>query len=480
MRVRWSEMFAQRPKWLVVLSLGCLLLGAGRCLPGMVDESGVRLYETVAPESRPRDESPAISGEATGNAEWEKAVTAFAQGRFGDCFEILTAMAQQDSTLPPARLMLARLHLAAGQLAPGRAVLEQAAAEAPDYPGIHLTFGQLAVAEGRVTDALLHFEKASSLGQAADLRETTKQYVAAQASAGRAAVAEARQDWETARIHLLSVLEHDPHNGHARQRLGRALFLSSKPRESYEQIEQAVKDDATLEPAAVSMARLNMQQGNSQKAEEWLQFGVKKNPGDIRVRSAYASWLLDHGRLDESAEQATAAATSDPGSNEVKLLLAECARHAKDFPKAEQYFEAVHGAEPGNFLASNGLALALVEQQDETKRGRALELAEVNVRQYPQRVEALSTLGWVHYRTGRLESAEQLLTKAVSGGTVTSDTAYFLACCLADRGRPEDARKLLARAVESAGRFAYRAEARNWLDSNTAHPAKNTQAEGDR
>lgn len=459
-----------RPCCAVLAGLSLLLAAAGRSRAEAIVSPPVEFYKTVAPESQPAPKSPGPPEGAITSDEWEKAVAAFRQGRFSDSLELFAAASKRDSTLPPPRLMLARLFLAGGHSAQGRAALEQAAAETPAYPGVYLTFAQLALAEGRATDALLHYEKALALCNSAAVSERTKRYVQAQSSAGRAAVAEARQDWETAHAHLLVLLKDEPNNGKARQRLGRALFFMKKPAEAMEQLEQAVKDDATLESAAVSMARLYAQQGDRQKADEWMQAAVKKDPRDVRVQSALASWLLDRGRLAQATEHAEAAARVAPASNEVKLLLAECARHARDFAKAERHFEEVCRAEPGSLRASNGLALTLVEQPDTAKRGRALELAEVNVRQYPQLVEALSTLGWVHYRLGRLQSAEGLLNKAVSGGTVTSDTAYFLARCLADQGRLGDARKILLGAVATEGRFAFRAEAEKWLEQSTKEP----------
>ena len=47
--------------------------------------------------------------------------------------------------------------------------------------------------------------------------------------------------------------------------------------------------------------------------------------------------------------------------------------------------------------------------QDKDKKNRAVQLAEINARQYPRSAAALSTLGWVYYRMGRAADAEQAL-----------------------------------------------------------------------
>ena len=56
---------------------------------------------------------------------------------------------------------LARLLFRANQGVPGRRALEQAAAFVPDHPEVYLTLGDLALGEGRISDARLNFEMPS-------------------------------------------------------------------------------------------------------------------------------------------------------------------------------------------------------------------------------------------------------------------------------------------------------------------------------
>ncbi len=73
------------------------------------------------------------------------------------------------------------------------------------------------------------------------------------------------------------------------------------------------------------------------------------------------------------------------------------ARQRKDYAAAEQVLQALTQESPGDAAVRNQLAMALAEQADDAKRRRAIELAELSVRQDPKSADALVTLGIVYY-----------------------------------------------------------------------------------
>jgi len=156
----------------------------------------------------------------------------------------------------------------------------------------------------------------------------------------------------------------------------------------------------------------------------------------------------------------------------VKIVRGLVARHRKEFAEAERFFEQIYSQSPGDFLASNQLALSLADQDDPAKQSRAQQLADVNVRQYPRNAEALATAGWVNYRQGKLEAAERLLNTAVSGGRASSDIAYFIARVKIDQGQLNAAQSWLEQALNSDGAFVYRDDARARLKEITAKTSK--------
>src|SRR5262249_2646178 len=139
--------------------------------------------------------------------------------------------------------------------------------------------------------------------------------------------------------------------------------------------------------------------------------------------------------------------------------------HLRDLAGAERILEAVHRDSPADPVAANMLALALVEQDDKAKIARGQQLAEMNSMQFPRSHEVMATHGWALSRPGRRDPAEQKLASAVNGVRTTADIAYFLAHIMVDKGRTDDARKLLETTTKSTGAFAHRADALALLKS---------------
>lgn len=405
------------------------------------------------------------------SADFQQAIAAFRQGRFDTALESLEKTSKSYTRLPPPKVMLAILLLEVRRNADARNVLEQAHMDAGNDPTLYRVFGDLARAEGRLTDAYVHYEKAWRLARDAKWTDKQKNHFRRYCVLGMSSVHEARGEWDTAQRYLEEALKIESDDVEARRRLALALFSVGDSAGAYQQLQSSIEANSELEPAEIFMARFAGSAGKDKETEGWLKQAIKNHPEDTRGLILYASWLLDQGRAEEAWTHAANAAKLDPESNDTLLLLGMVARFLKQDGRAEQYFERIHRDQPANFQASNQLAHVLVEQDDDTKKQRALQLAQVNVRQYPQLIEALSTLGWVYFQNGRIDEAEQALAKAMSAGRSNSDTAYYMARVLAQRGRTEDAKKLLTGALEATGRFIHRADASRWLKQlNTLNP----------
>jgi predicted Zn-dependent protease len=200
------------------------------------------------------------------------------------------------------------------------------------------------------------------------------------------------------------------------------------------------------------------------KAGEWMEYAVKTAPESLKVRTSIASWLLEQGRASEARAHLDVAAKLDPKSVDVRRLLGLTARELKDFAAAEQVFQALSEVSPGDAWARNQWAVVLAEQPDDAKKRRALELAELSVRQDPKAVDGLTTLGTVYHRIKRLDDAERVLRAVVASGKGDSDAAYMLALVRSDRGHPEGSAALVRTALSAPGLFVFRNDAQQWLD----------------
>jgi len=421
---------------------------------------------TTATRSQDAGQSAAKAADS-GDKELESAASKARAGRVDEALSLIKEKAAKHPEWPPAQLILARLLFRSNQAAPARRALEQAAIEAPDHPDVYLTLGSIALGEGRLSDARLNFENASALvGTGRWDAEKTKA-LRREVIAGLAAVAEAREDWKTSQARLTAWLELEPKNGQVRQRLGRALFRLGKTDDAFAALTQAGKAEPTIEPAAVSMAWLFSQKGDRKKAEEWFDYARKLEPTSARVRLAHAAWMLDQGRATLARREIDDAVKLDPSSKEAQKVQALITWHVRDLAAAEAILEPLHRAAPADSMVANLLALALVEQDDATKRSRGAQLADANAVQFPRSPEVLATLGWALFRAGRLDPAEQKLRAAVSGVRTTPDIAYFLASVLAKKGQTDDARKLLQSVTNLPGAFAHRDDAKSLLKTLT-------------
>jgi tetratricopeptide (TPR) repeat protein len=364
--------------------------------------------------------------------------------------------------------MLAELFLSSDQRAVGRAVLEQAAAENPKYPGVYVASANQALAEGRRLDAVVLYEKAEALAQTEKLPQRQKRLILSQCRARLAAIAEERRDWPAAEAAIKAWLELDPKNGALRERLARALFHQNNEDAALAELEQAVKDDPSLKPAEVNLGLLLAEKGDLSEAVKRMQAAAARSPDDARTRLELGHCLLEQGRIAEAKACAEAAQKLDGSLRALKVLNGAIALRSKDFPEAERQYQALVNDSPEDSVARDRLALALVEQSSADKKRRALELANVNARLNPNAAGPLSTLGWVYYRLGRADEAERVLRGVMSGTAPRPDAAYYLGRMLSEQGHKEEAKKLLELALRApGGELTFRQDAEKYLDQLT-------------
>jgi tetratricopeptide (TPR) repeat protein len=359
--------------------------------------------------------------------------------------------------------LLAKLAFLSNQTGLIRPSLERAVLEDPEHPEVYLLFANLALLENRATDAAVHFEKAKTLAAAQRWTVEQRQRFDRFCHQGLAILAESRGDWKAARAALEGWLALEPANARARQRLGRALFSLHHQGAAYKELQKASQEDSALEPAEVIMGWLFTRAGNLKKAEEWMEYAAKTSPHSLPVQMAITSWLLEQGRADEAQTRAETAAKIQPKANEVQRVLGLAARQRNDLAGAERIFQDLWAQSPGDAWGRSQLALVLAAQNDETKKRRAVELAEQGIKLEPKSPRALATLGAVYFRTQRLDDAEKLLRAVFQSGQAQSDDVLALARVEDARGKKDLVAPLLKKAIAVSGLFIERNEAKRWL-----------------
>jgi tetratricopeptide (TPR) repeat protein len=420
--------------------------------------------------------------------ELVEASNRFSEGDFEGAANLLREAGKKNPDLPPAQVILARMFLQSNLQAEGRAEarrrLERAVVEDRNDPSAYMMLGDLALREGRITEAELAFEKVRSLLPKFEKSAKQKSDIEMSLCSDMASVNEAREEWAEARNQLEALLKLDPDNSMVMQRLAHCLVRQKNVTEALKILQKAAKVDAEMLTPEAILARLCEQAGDRESARKYMAMALLVAPKNIKTRVVAARWAFDTGQLEEALSQTNVALKLDEKSLDAKILRGMIAAFQKDYRTAERYSEEAHLQARDNFVASNNLALALVEQRDEAKKRRALQYAEENVKKFSRSAEALSTYGWVLYKVGRLDEAENLLRAAIQGAAFNADTAYYLARVDLDRNREIEARALLKTAIEEPGLFAMRQEAKALLDQlnktqlNKSQPVNEPTAKG--
>ncbi|MFL5329773.1 MAG: tetratricopeptide repeat protein [Gemmataceae bacterium] len=392
------------------------------------------------------------------------------EGRTDEAFRKVQEVVKRNPNLKPPRLILAHLAM---RVIPqqARGFLEQAAAETPDHPDIYLTNAELSFNESRLSDAILNSMKALELANAPKWNAEQRTVFQKSAHSILAGLYERRKDWNNARAHLAAWLALDPKNGSARERYGAVLFRLGQVDEAQKEFQLAAKDDSTVMPATVLMARQYMNRNDAKsddmkRAGQFFESAVNAEPNSARVHIAYADYLLQLGNAEAARVHADMAVKLDPKNQEARYFQGVVARMSKDFATAEKIFQELYTASPNNINAANQLALVLVESQDPANRRRGLEIAQANGRQYPQNPNILSTLAYCFYRNGNASEARKILDAILNGVPVPPpDTAYYIALILAeDKQALDETKNVLKAALETPGAFFYRKEAQAMYD----------------
>jgi tetratricopeptide (TPR) repeat protein len=217
-------------------------------------------------------------------------------------------------------------------------------------------------------------------------------------------------------------------------------------------------------------------------ASKSIGYAVQKNPKDLAVHLQAARWAMVTNQLNEAQRYADKALQIDPKSLEAKILRGGIARFTGDLKTAETYLEQAVAQAPANIDASNQLALVLADQDDKDKKDRALQIAELNLRATTQgdraNPEIAATYAWALYRLGRTAEAEQLLGKIFSAGAISPDTAYYVGRILQDRGKTDNAIKVLESALASPNPFAQRQATTELLAQLRKEQSKNADKGG--
>ncbi|OHB75306.1 MAG: hypothetical protein A2W31_02525 [Planctomycetes bacterium RBG_16_64_10] len=394
----------------------------------------------------------------------EQAITRYRNRDFEGASEFLTRAKQQHPELPPAEVLMAKLHFAANQVAAGRAGLERAVRDQPKDPEAFLILAELSNAEGRLTAADMLFTRAGANNQSLGDGEKRKRHYQLRILSGLAGIAERREDWAAAQKYLTAWATEDPDNSNVRERLGRALFMQKDFEKAQKAFASARQRDPARPHADVLMARLYHREGNVAEAQKYFDQAIATDGSSVSTRLNCAEWWLERGQPDQAKPHLAMVLKQDPNSYDALWLSGLAASMKEDYPAAEDYLGKAHLRNPTATHILCHLALALAAQKDEAKQGRAAAFASLRTQQDPENGDLDVTLGWILYRLGREREADQHLNAALKSRSLSPDSRYLVARVFFERGRNELVAQLLDPALKSTELFVHRREAQELLE----------------
>ena len=330
---------------------------------------------------------------------------------------------------PHSDIICAQILKTLGRDREARQVLNSLAAREPNRFDIRLVFCEMAIADSRWFDGLIHAVAAENAPPPRNWDAERIGQFRHSLSLMKAACCEGCNDWNTAKQIYVAAAAVDDANADIFGAIGRCEFWLQNYSEARKQFLVAFSKDKTLDVADHVMARLFAAAGQPQQAAQYYLAAIQDADitGQIRARQAFAEWLLHNNHPQDIATVLARPFENLMLDQQRRLTLAKGDRMQRKFDSATKTLSSLHQEYPTDFQIGNQFALVLIESPKEALRSRALQIAETNVRNHSDFSEASSTLGWIQFKLGDIESAKKNMSRGMSTGVVSRDTAWQMA-----------------------------------------------------
>ncbi|HEC51669.1 MAG TPA: tetratricopeptide repeat protein [Pseudomonas sabulinigri] len=237
----------------------------------------------------------------------------------------------------------------------------------------------------------------------------------------------------------------NPENNTARYHLGNAQLADSQP-DAAMQTWQSIDSGNELLTSRLQISQLLVEQGRLDTLSEMLKQDREEYPQ--HALTFYQIEIEALAAQPELAMQRTNAALN-AYPLESGLLYTRAMLHEQLGNPAglEEDLGAILEREPDNAMALNALGYTLADRNE--RLDEALSLLQHAAELEPNDPAVRDSLGWVHYRLGNLDRAEQLLRDAFNNFP-DQEVAAHLGEVLWRQGNKREARKVWKKGLEQA------------------------------
>jgi len=317
----------------------------------------------------------------------------------------------RNKAMPRFKRAMTRFEL--GQLDKAEADIEQVAASFPDFPGLELARGALALRRGNAAGAVGHLS--GFLKRAPENLRATYLLGLAEMQRG---------DYELAEGYLVRYLSALPQSARAAMVLAQ-VRLARHDSFGAEEVLLPFADDPDAPPEVfAALSRALARQGRLGEAERRIAEAVARAPDNADYRVTHAERLAQLGRADAAGAELEAALKVDPSNRSAALLRIKGALQQGRHDEALRWARELAGERPDDASALNALGLALLGNGDVAGARAAFKQAMAARPGFP---DALLNLARLALRDGDSAAARGLLEDVLADNPGHTEAVLALA-----------------------------------------------------
>jgi len=307
---------------------------------------------------------------------------------------------EHDPTLSNGSTELLRVLVRQGKTAKVKQVCERIISQDPNNSLAHKVLSHIMIGESKLDDALKHLTALESLEE--DPSDTRFKVALIQIE---------KQNYREAIRELSLVLAKNPKHSEARYYLASLYAGSGKRKEAIEELDEIDAESPMYIKARTFAAFILRQDDEFGKALDAIDDALKLEPKNLNLTLYSVLVLRDQGEYREAEKRLRRAIEDHPTDERVRFNLAVVLHERGKRQEAIIEMEKIVDGNPQNSDALNFIAYAYAEDGRDLERAEQLVTKALKIK--PSDGYYLDTLGFVYFRRGMMQQAEETLSRAV-------------------------------------------------------------------
>jgi len=232
--------------------------------------------------------------------------------------------------------------------------------------------------------------------------------------------------------------------------LVRAYVRANKLNEAHDFLDSVLELNKNNNNARLLKAEIHLLQGEINLAIQVYKKAIDTDPSLILAYYNLAKVYLRLGKADDALSVLDDGIATSPENIALLMAIAGIFEGKGEYGKAIDKYEKIIRIKPDDLIAINNLASLLSEyRDDEDSLNRAFKLASsFQDAAIPQFID---TLGWIYYKQGKYQEANELILKAAEKSPKDVGILFHLGMSYESLNEADNARVQFRRILEIAG-----------------------------